>query len=108
MYSLQDINKITGLPVRTIRYYIQKNLVDKPEGARKTATYGQQHLEQADDLRLARRHRWGVAARHKCPPPPRSFPPDVGVNGDGGTLSPRGRTLRTVVRSRNDETGETR
>lgn len=46
MYSLQDINTITGLPVRTIRYYIQKNLVDKPEGARKTATYGQQHLEQ--------------------------------------------------------------
>ena len=34
------------MPVRTIRYYIQKNLVDKPEGARKTATYGQQHLEQ--------------------------------------------------------------
>ncbi len=46
MYGLQDISTLTGLPVRTIRYYIQKNLVDKPEGARKTATYGQQHLEQ--------------------------------------------------------------
>ena len=32
MYSLQDISTLTGLPVRTIRYYIQKNLVDKPEG----------------------------------------------------------------------------
>jgi DNA-binding transcriptional MerR regulator len=46
MYGLQDISTLTGLSVRTIRYYIQKNLVDKPEGARKTATYGQLHLEQ--------------------------------------------------------------
>ena len=46
MHSLQEISTLTGMPVRTIRYYIQKNLVDKPEGARKTATYGQQHLEQ--------------------------------------------------------------
>ena len=46
MYSLQDISILTGLPVRTIRHYIQKGLVDKPEGARKTAYYGQQHLEQ--------------------------------------------------------------
>jgi DNA-binding transcriptional MerR regulator len=46
MYGLQDISTLTGLPIRTIRYYIQKNLVDKPQGARKTATYGQQHLEQ--------------------------------------------------------------
>lgn len=46
MYSLQDVSTLTGLPVRTIRYYIQKGLVDKPEGARKTATYSQLHLEQ--------------------------------------------------------------
>ena len=46
MHSLQDISKLTGLPVRTIRYYIQKDLVDKPEGARKTASYSQSHLEQ--------------------------------------------------------------
>jgi DNA-binding transcriptional MerR regulator len=46
MYGLQDISTLTGLPVRTIRYYIQKGLVDKPQGARKTASYGQQHLEQ--------------------------------------------------------------
>jgi DNA-binding transcriptional MerR regulator len=46
MYDLQNISTLTGLPIRTIRYYIQKNLVDKPEGARKTASYTQQHLEQ--------------------------------------------------------------
>lgn len=46
MHSLQDVSTLTGLPVRTIRYYIQKGLVDKPEGARKTASYGQVHLEQ--------------------------------------------------------------
>lgn len=46
MHSLLDVSKLTGLPIRTIRYYIQKGLVDKPEGARKTATYSQSHLEQ--------------------------------------------------------------
>jgi DNA-binding transcriptional MerR regulator len=46
MYNLQSISTLTGLPVRTIRYYIQKHLVDKPEGARKTATYNHEHLEQ--------------------------------------------------------------
>mgnify|MGYP006092772557 CR=1 FL=1 len=46
MYSLQEISKLADLPARTIRYYIQKGLVDKPDGARKTASYGQLHLEQ--------------------------------------------------------------
>lgn len=46
MYSLQDVSTLTGLPVRTIRYYIQKSLANKPEGAKKTATYSQLHLEQ--------------------------------------------------------------
>ena len=46
VYSVQEISEIAGLPIRTIRYYIQKGLVDRPEGARKTASYTQDHLEQ--------------------------------------------------------------
>ena len=46
MYSLQEISTLTDLSARTIRYYIQKDLVDKPNGARKTASYGKLHVEQ--------------------------------------------------------------
>ena len=46
MFSLQQLVELTGLPLRTIRYYIQLGLVDRPEGERRTATYHQQHLQQ--------------------------------------------------------------
>ncbi|GGD59562.1 helix-turn-helix domain-containing protein [Lacimicrobium alkaliphilum] len=45
-YSLDQLATLTDLPKRTIRYYMHKGLVARPEGARKTATYTEQHLEQ--------------------------------------------------------------
>lgn len=45
-YSLDQLATLTALPKRTIRYYMHKGLVPRPEGARKTATYSEQHLEQ--------------------------------------------------------------
>ncbi len=46
MFSLQQLVELTDLPLRTIRYYIQLGLVDRPDGERRTATYNQQHLQQ--------------------------------------------------------------
>ncbi|GAM73646.1 femC protein [Vibrio ishigakensis] len=46
MYSLQQLSELTELPVRTIRFYIQKELVDRPIGERKAAKYSEKHLEQ--------------------------------------------------------------
>lgn len=46
VFSLQQLVELTDLPLRTIRYYIQLGLVDRPEGERRTATYNQQHLQQ--------------------------------------------------------------
>ena len=45
-YSLDQLATLADLPKRTIRYYMHKGLVARPEGARKTATYTDQHLEQ--------------------------------------------------------------
>lgn len=44
-YSLDDLSRLTGLTPRTIRYYIQMELVDCPEGGRKNAHYLAKHLE---------------------------------------------------------------
>lgn len=46
VFSLQQLVELTALPMRTIRYYIQLGLVDRPEGERRTAHYTQQHLHQ--------------------------------------------------------------
>ena len=45
-YSLTELSQITEISPRTIRFYMSKDLVSKPLGARKTAYYTQEHLEQ--------------------------------------------------------------
>ena len=44
-YTLDELCNLTGLPKRTIRYYIQMGLVDRPEGEKRTAFYLTKHLE---------------------------------------------------------------
>lgn len=45
-YPLSDLCVLADLPVRTVRYYIQIGLVDRPEGETRAARYGAKHLEQ--------------------------------------------------------------
>ena len=45
-YSLSELETLTGLAARTIRFYIQKGLVQAPFGARKTPRYTEKHVEQ--------------------------------------------------------------
>ena len=45
-YSLTELANISNLSPRTIRFYMSKDLVDKPLGARKTAYYTGKHLQQ--------------------------------------------------------------
>lgn len=40
-----------GVTPRTIRYYIQLGLVDRPDGETRAATYGERHLEQLLEIR---------------------------------------------------------
>lgn len=87
-FSIEDLSALSGLPVRTVRYYIQEGVVDRPEGVRRGAWYEHRHLEQLLAVRrwqaaglsldrigeLVRRHTDDVDA-----PPPVRRPGDVEV-----------------------------
>ena len=45
-FSLEQISTLVELPRRTVRYYIQSGLVDRPEGTGKGAYYTDKHVEQ--------------------------------------------------------------
>jgi DNA-binding transcriptional MerR regulator len=45
-FTLDDIAALAELPRRTVRYYIQCGLIDRPEGIGKGAWYTQRHVEQ--------------------------------------------------------------
>lgn len=45
-YPLSKLCALVDLPPRTVRYYIQLGLVDRPEGETRAARYGARHLDQ--------------------------------------------------------------
>lgn len=45
-YQLAELCVLADLPVRTVRYYVQIGLVDRPQGETRAARYGSKHLEQ--------------------------------------------------------------
>jgi DNA-binding transcriptional MerR regulator len=44
--GIDDLCRLTGLTRRTVRFYIQKGLLDKPFGEKKGAWYSQEHLQR--------------------------------------------------------------
>jgi DNA-binding transcriptional MerR regulator len=45
-YSIDELCSLADTPRRTVRFYIQQGLLDRPEGQRRGAYYTQRHLEQ--------------------------------------------------------------
>lgn len=45
-HSLENLASLSATPVRTIRYYIQIGLVDRPIGEKRAAHYTLKHLDQ--------------------------------------------------------------
>ena len=45
-FTIDEICALVEMNERTVRYYIQKGLVDRPEGIGKGAFYSHSHLEQ--------------------------------------------------------------
>ena len=45
-FSLDELCTLADLPKRTVRYYMQIGLVDRPEGLNRGARYHPRHLEQ--------------------------------------------------------------
>ena len=76
-YSLSDLAALVELPERTVRYYVQLGLVDRPSGETRAARYGQKHVEQL--LTIRKWQRSGVSlerigellAGDDTPPPAR-------------------------------------
>jgi len=45
-YSLDELSSLLDLPKRTIRFYIQQSLLDRPEGSKRGSYYVRRHLDQ--------------------------------------------------------------
>lgn len=45
-YSIDELAALVELPRRTVRYYVQQGLVDRPIGEKRAAYYTTRHLEQ--------------------------------------------------------------
>jgi DNA-binding transcriptional MerR regulator len=50
-YTLDHLANLAGVPRRTVRYYIQLGLVDRPIGETRAAYYTWQHLRQLLEIR---------------------------------------------------------
>lgn len=50
-FSLDEVAALAELPRRTVRYYIQSGLIDRPEGVGKGAYYTRRHVEQLLSVR---------------------------------------------------------
>lgn len=45
-FSIDELATLASLPVRTVRYYIQIGLLDRPQGEKRGAHYLSHHLEK--------------------------------------------------------------
>lgn len=50
-YSIHELAQATGVPRRTIRYYVQRGLIPAPEGAGRGHFYTDAHLERLQRVR---------------------------------------------------------
>ncbi len=54
-FSIDALCSLTDTPRRTVRFYIQEELVDRPLGAKRGAYYTRDHLEQLLTIRKWKR-----------------------------------------------------
>ena len=50
-FNLDELAALVDLPRRTVRYYIQEGLLERPSGAGRGAHYGTRHLERLLEIR---------------------------------------------------------
>lgn len=51
MYNIETLAKMTGLTRRTIRYYIQRELLDPPKGGGRGSFYTDKHLKRLEKIK---------------------------------------------------------
>ena len=86
--AIDELCALVDLPRRTVRYYIQEGLVDRPAGAKRGAYYTRRHVEQLMTVRTWQRAGLslerirelvseGAESTSPLPPPRRRRPGDV-------------------------------
>lgn len=76
-FTIDELCTLTALPKRTIRYYIQIGLVERPEGETRGARYHRRHVEQLLSIRhwteagLSLERIRTLLSGATAPPPPR-------------------------------------
>ncbi len=81
-YGFDELCNLVDLPLRTVRYYIQMGLVDRPDGQNRGARYSTRHVEQllfvkkwqAAGLSLDRIRELLHGEADELPPPRRKAP----------------------------------
>ncbi len=51
MFTLNELSGLVNMPRRTVRYYVQIGLIDRPLGSGRGAHYNIRHLDQLLDIR---------------------------------------------------------
>ena len=80
-FSLDELCTLTDLPKRTVRYYMQMGLVDRPIGETRAAHYLSAHLDQLLKVKqlsdagisLERIQKFKTVKNCKYPPSPASL-----------------------------------
>ena len=86
--AIDELCVLVNLPRRTVRYYIQEGLVDRPAGAKRGAYYTKRHVEQLMTIRTWQRAGLSLErirelvsgegeSSSPLPPPRRQRPGDV-------------------------------
>ena len=88
-FTLDELCSLVDLSRRTVRYYIQQGLVDRPEGAKRGSHYLRRHLDQLLEIQKwqkaglsldrIRELLAGSEGEGPLPPPRRRRPGDIEV-----------------------------
>lgn len=50
LLTIEELSSLSGVSVRTIRFYVKEGILDKPEGKTKNARYDAHHLEELENI----------------------------------------------------------
>lgn len=64
-YTIEELERLTGYPARTIRYYIARGLLQPAYGRGPTATYDRDHLRRLQYIELLKQERMSLDQIHE-------------------------------------------
>jgi DNA-binding transcriptional MerR regulator len=66
-YSIGELVEAAGVTRRTVRYYVQRRLIDPPEGSGRGSAYTERHLAQIHRVRALQREGLELDAIQRLP-----------------------------------------